>query len=106
MATLKQLKFIKAICDELGLNEPKGNISTREASRFISKNVAKFYTKKARGKENSLKVNSRDNYEYKSLFKPVEKTIRISSEQNVENVKDALRHDFGYDIWTHEKRKE
>ena len=100
MATLKQLKFIKAICHELGLNEPIGNMTTREASRFISKNVSKFYTKKAKDNENSLQVNSGNNLKYASSFRPVEKTIRISSEQNVKNIKDALRHDFGYDIWT------
>ena len=100
MATVKQLKFIKAICYELGLDEPRENITTREASKFISKHVSKFYTQKAKDNENSLKANSGNNYKYTSLFKPVEKTIRISSEQNVKNIKDALRHDFGYDIWT------
>ena len=104
MATVKQLKFIKAICYELGLNEPRGNITTREASSFISKYATKFHIKKAKDKENRSEVNSGDNPKYKQLFKPVEKTIRISSEQNVENIKDALRHDFGYDIWTDGKR--
>lgn len=105
MATLKQLKFIKAICYELGINEPRGNMTTREASKFISKHASKFYTKKAKNNANSLPVNSGgNNLKYGSLFRPVEKTIRISSEQNVKNIKDALRHDFGYDIWTHKKR--
>lgn len=103
MATIKQLKFIKAICDELGLNEPIGNMTTREASRFISKNVSKFYTKKAKDNENSLQVNSGNNLKYESPFKPVEKTMRISSEQNVKNMENLLRNAFGYDIWTNEK---
>lgn len=103
MATVKQLNFIKAICDELGLNKPGENITTREASRFISKNVTKFYIKKAQDKENSLSANRGNNYKSNSLFKSTDKTIRISSEQNVKNIKDALRHDFGYDIWTNEK---
>jgi len=104
MATVKQLKFIKAICYELGIDEPRGNITTREASKFISNHASKFYTKKAKANINSLPVNSGgNNLKHRSLFRPVEKTIRISSEQNVKNIKDALRHDFGYDIWNNEK---
>lgn len=105
MATAKQLSFIKAICDELSLDEPREDITTREASRFISKNVAKFYAKKTKDKENSLKANSGgNNYKYESSFKGVEKLIGISEEQNIENIKNALRHYYGFDIWTGERR--
>lgn len=104
MATVKQLAFIKAICDELNLDEPGEGITTREASSFISANVAKFYAKKAKDKKNSLKVNNDDNHKYESSFKDVEKLIGISKEQNVENIKNALRHYYGFDIWTGERR--
>ena len=53
MATLKQLNFIKAICNELDLDEPGEDITTRAASRFISKYATKFYVKKTKDNENS-----------------------------------------------------
>lgn len=104
MATLKQLNFIKAICDELGLDEPRENITTREASRFISKYITKFYAKKTKDKENSLKINSNSRYKYESSFKANKEIIRMSTEQNVENIKNILRHYFGSDVWPGEKR--
>ncbi len=103
MATIKQLKFIKAICDELSIDEPKEDITTREASKFISKHVSKFYTKKAKDNEGSLQVSGGNNLKSESLFKPTERTNRISSKQNVKNMKALLRNAFGYDIWTNGK---
>lgn len=107
MATPKQLSFIKAICNELGLKEPKGDIPTWEASSFISKYSAKFYLKKAKDKENRLKKNSNSrNYNHESSFKADahKGILGMTTEQNVENIKNALRHCRGLDSWTGEKR--
>ena len=106
MATAKQLSFIKAICDELGLDDPGEDITTREASRFISKYTTKFYVKKTRDKENRLKINNNNshNYKHESSFKVDKGSIGMSTEQNVENIKNILRHYFGYDIWLGKKR--
>ena len=104
MATTKQLNFIQAICDELDLDEPGEDITTREASRFISKYVAKFYAKKTKEKESKLKINSNSqNYKHASSFAFDKKITRMSTEQSVENIKNILRHYYGYDIWTGEK---
>lgn len=104
MATVKQLNFIKAICDELDLDEPGEDITTREASRFISKYATKFYVKKTKDKENRLKINSNNYYKYESSFKANKEITRMSTEQNVENIKNILRHYFDSDIWYGEKR--
>lgn len=104
MATVKQLNFIKAICDELDLDEPGEDITTREASRFISKYATKFYVKKTKDKENRLKINNNNHYKYESSFKANKEITRMSTEQNVENIKNILRHYFGSDIWYGEKR--
>ena len=105
MATPKQLSFIKAICNELGLKEPRENITTREASRFISKHVTKFYLKKARDEENRVLINSSSyNDKHGSSFKVDKGITRMSTEQNVENIKNILRHYYGSDIWTDKKR--
>ena len=64
MAKSKQLSFIKAICKELGIEELKEDILIWKASKFISKYSTKFYTKKARDKENRLKKNS-NSHKYK-----------------------------------------
>ena len=105
MATTKQLSFIKAICDELSLDEPRENISTREASKFISKYVTKFYAKKARDKEKMIKHdNNRHNYKQELSFRADEKILGMSTEQNIENLKNALRHCSSLSNWTGEKR--
>jgi len=105
MATTKQLNFIKAICDELGLDEPRENITTRAASKFISKYATKFYVKKTEDEENRLKINiSSHNNKHRSAFKVDKGIIRMSTEQNVENIKNILRHYYGSDIWTDKKR--
>jgi len=105
MATTKQLNFIKAICDRLGLDEPGEDITTRAASRFISKHVAKFYAKKTKDEENRLKINIISyNDKHGSSFKVDKGIIRMSTEQNVENIKNILRHYYGSDIWTDKKR--
>lgn len=107
MATSKQLSFIKAICNELGLKEPKGDIPTWEASSFISKYSAKFYLKKAKDKENRLKKNSNSrNYNYESSFKADahKEILGMTTEQNVENIKNIWRNYFGFDIWANKKR--
>lgn len=107
MATTKQLNFIKAICDELDLDEPRKNITTREASRFISKYSTKFYVKKTKDEENKLKINSSShNDKHGSSFKVDKGIIRMSTEQNVENIKNILRHYYGFDIWTGKKHQE
>ena len=104
MATTKQLSFIKAICDELSLDEPREDITTREASIFISKYVTKFYAKKAKDRENRLKqVNNHRNYKQELSFKANEKIIGMSTEQNVENLRNALKHCKGLESWTGEK---
>jgi len=105
MATTKQLNFIKAICDRLGLDEPRENITTLEASRFISKYATKFYVKKTRDEENRLKINSSSRNDKRgSAFKVDKGITRMSTEQNVENIKNILRHYYGSDIWTDKKR--
>jgi len=105
MATTKQLNFIKAICDRLGLDEPRENITTLEASRFISKHATKFYVKKTKDEENRLKINiGSHNNKHGSAFKVDKGITRMSTEQNVENIKNILRHYYGSDIWTEKKR--
>lgn len=105
MATMKQLKFIKAICDELSIDEPNDDITTRAASRFISKYATKFYVKKTEDEENRLKINiGSHNNKHGSAFKVDKGITRMSTEQNVENMKNILRHYFGYDIWANKKR--
>lgn len=106
MATPKQLSFIKAICKELGLNEPREDIPTWEASSFISKYATKFYAKKAKDKENKLKINSNSHYNHKSSFKADanKEILGMTTEQNVENIKNMWRNYFGFDIWANKKR--
>lgn len=106
MATLKQLNFIKAICNELDLDEPGEDITTRAASRFISKYATKFYVKKTKDKENGLKISSNSHYKYESSFKANEEITRMTTKQNVENIKNICRNYFGYDIWAGKKRQE
>lgn len=105
MATAKQLNFIKAICDRLGLDEPRENITTRAASRFISKYATEFYVKKTKDEENRLKIKiGSHNNKHGSAFKVDKGITRMSTEQNVENIKNILKHYYGFDIWDGKKR--
>jgi len=66
VATLKQLKFINAICEELNIDKPE-NLSMRNASIFISSNVNAFKKAKMREKMKT-KIIHRNNVDEQPKF--------------------------------------
>ena len=90
MATLKQLKFINAICEELNIDKPE-NLSMRNASNFISSNVDTFKKAKIREKMKTKIIHRNNIDEQPEFFARGRRGLKhITLEQSVDNVRKSI----------------
>lgn len=90
MATLKQLKFIDAICSELNIDKPE-NLSMRSASIFISSNVDAFKKAKMREKMKTKIIHLNNVDEQFEFFARGRRGLKhITLEQSVDNVRKSI----------------